>query len=302
LATLKDSEHGYFLTVERIKSPEKRFADFETVFKLTTNKSAELLNTLVYAYIFFEKDSKLFSEKINAILPRHQDLYLIDFDDISNEEVQGIFDVIERFGYKAVYEQLNSGLFFGTNETGEVFLFNNTLINYLIENGADETNLPELSLKVADNLNEFANLYDKGLVPLDFHKYYQGETKIINESNFDIYAPKRKIFIKPFIFEISDDSQKFYTYTESEGGPPMIQMDKIRQGENLEATLNRVLKELGLPGEFIGALVGHNFEYDKDNQGRIVPRLIVNVYINDLPDREFATKHFNGNFTPQESI
>lgn len=76
-------------------------------------------------------------------------------------------------------------------------------MKYFVEqNQFEQTS--EFNYKVADDLEKFVSLCDVGLIPLDFYAYYKKPLKIINHSGFDIVNPGRKIFIKPFIFQLNN--------------------------------------------------------------------------------------------------
>ena len=162
----------------------------------------------------------------------------------------------------------------------EVHILNPFIIEYYKVYGYDEDNIQEFNYEVSPDRASFAALFDAGLIPVNFYERYRRVSKIRNYSHINITNPKRKIFVKPLILELSNRTKKFYIKGSDKGS--MVLMDKIRQGETLHDTLVRFLKENDLADDYIGAIVQRDIEFDRDREGRLTPRITVLVYTEKL--------------------
>jgi len=218
---------------------------------------------------------RIFSVIYDCFLPISTDLINLEFG-VRDEKLAQIFS---QFELKPLYLSQKLRNYYALTKTGEVVLVNNHLINYLYGKDIPEKSLPELYYLVANSMQLFGLKYDRGLVPTDFYEYYNKPTKIINSSNLNITNPGKKVFVKPYVFELREDMGEFYQLA-GDDGQAMLVMDKIRSGETLDATLKRVLKEeLKIANDYIGAYVSSEIEFDRDRDGIITPRLVVWVYI-----------------------
>lgn len=225
---------------------------------------------------------RVFSSRLNSYLPK--DPYLLDAPPgVLKPEVKKI---INGQGFEPLFYFSDSLLFYASSkEDGTIHLLNNFLLEFFLDYGGDKDQAEEFNYQVAPNLKMFVPMYDFGLVPADFYRYYGKPTQIINHSGFDIYHIDRKVFVKPYILELNYEKQSFYTLAGE--GSSLIFCDKIREGETLNDTLRRVLKEeLEIADDYIGASVHHKLEFDRDRNGRLTPRLLVNVFVERVRDRE----------------
>lgn len=162
----------------------------------------------------------------------------------------------------------------------EINIVNPYLVNYHITWNEFSAKSNEFSYVVAPNIERFVQYMDRGLIPYSFYENYGRDLKITNLSGIKIDNPGRKLFVKPLVMQIDDEDFRFFTKQGERGS--MIIMDKIRKGETLDTMLNRILKEWGLADGYLRALVRREVEFDKDRDGFITPRIIVNVYVAKL--------------------
>jgi alpha-N-acetylglucosamine transferase len=78
--------------------------------------------------------------------------------------------------------------------------------------------------------------------------------------------------------------QSFYKLSGEHSS--LIYMDKIRKDETLEDTLERILQELGIAETFIRARVFGDIEFDRDKDGILTPRLLVQVFVDKIEKNE----------------
>ncbi|MBW6441456.1 hypothetical protein K0B04_00925 [Patescibacteria group bacterium] len=173
--------------------------------------------------------------------------------------------------------------YFAEDKTdGSMHILNNFMIDFLI-NKENQTLNREFSYKVAESMNDFAKKYDLNLVPMDFYQNYGVGTKIINNTFFDVYNIKRKVFINPYVWNFDEDRD--YTYYKNVNNG-MHLMDKVRKGENLDTALKRVLRdELKVAEDYVGAIIW-GMEFDRDREGFLTPRLNINIFVHGLLEKQ----------------
>lgn len=188
-------------------------------------------------------------------------------------------------GYKPLFmQQITQIIFTESLKDSGIHIINNYLLKYFMEPGSIREDTDEFSYRVAPNISRFIAMDDQRLIPRSFYSYYKKSTKIINESYFNIDNPGRKVFVKPYIFELDNVKQGFHDIASE--GSSLLWADKIRQGERLNDTLLRVLTELGVAEDYIAARVLPDIEFDRDKEGKLTPSLKVFVYVDKIKGKE----------------
>lgn len=227
----------------------------------------------------------IFSESFQAFIPRDLEI-VVDQVGEYNIEIHRIF---QNFGLSPLYYHQGKHIYYALNKKNEVVIVNRALINFLFEKEIPETEIGELQYVVAPNVQKFAYMDDRNLIPNNFYKFYRKSHKIINDSDFDIYNIRRKVFIKPYIMELQEERNEFYTYAGD--GSSLLFMDKIRRGETLDQSIKRVLsEELKVADDYIGAHIVEDVEFDRDRDGVITPRLIIMVYVEKINNHDWSIK------------
>lgn len=68
-------------------------------------------------------------------------------------------------------------------------------------------------------------------------------------------------------------------------------MDKIRQSEDLDKAIIRVLRdELKVASDYVGASVW-GIEFDRDKEGILTPRLKLDVFVRGLKEKHTSSDH-----------
>ncbi len=170
---------------------------------------------------------------------------------------------------------------------GSIHIINYDMLDFLISKDNQEIN-EEFSYKVANSMTDFAKKYNFGLVPIDFYQNFDTTPKIINYTYFDIFHITRKVFIDPYVWDFDTDHEARY-YDNVKNGLHL--MDKVREGENLDSALRRVLREeLKVGDDYIGAKVW-GLEFDRDKAGLLTPRLKINVFVHGLLEKHRSEDH-----------
>lgn len=192
-----------------------------------------------------------------------------------------IIRILDKYGLEPVFLSDNDIYFARKKGEKPVYIVNPYILDYYLkwENYDQADFIPSLEFyyEVAPDIQRFVQYADRDLIPNFFYQKYRKDLKIFNYSGVDIENPGRKVFVKPFIAEIDDENFNIHAVQGERG--PMILMDKIRTGETLDETLNRILKEWGVADGYLRAFVRKNLEFDKDKEGYLTPRLIVDVYV-----------------------
>lgn len=178
--------------------------------------------------------------------------------------------------------------FYAENKVdGSMHIINYAMLNFLISKDNQEIN-EEFSYKVADSMMDFAKKYNFGLVPIDFYQNFGTTTKIINYTYFDIFHITRKVFIDPYVWDFDTDHEARY-YDNIKNGLHL--MDKVREGEDLDSALKRVLREeLKVAADYVGARVW-GLEFDRDKVGLLTPRLKIDVFVHGLLEKNRSATH-----------
>lgn len=277
---------GYSASFEL--QPSHQFADqgFRLCVKLVINAEDEItLNSIRRSLINTRWVYQIFSEKLQAFLPHDPELVVDELGEY-NIEAHRIFS---KFGLEPLYYHRKNRVYYAQDVNKEVVIVNRALINFIYEKEIPEEELPEFTYVVAPNVQQFGFLFDRHLVPTNFYEYYQKSHKIINESHFDINNPGRKVFIKPYVMELQEERNEFYT--QAGEGSSLLTMDKIRKEETLDQAIKRILsEELKIADDYIGAYVPEEVEFDRNKEGILTPRLIVIIYVDKIKNREWALK------------
>jgi len=168
-----------------------------------------------------------------------------------------------------------------------IHILNNPMLNFLVEK-EDQQPSDEFSYRVADSMQDFARKYDLGLVPRSFYQNYNLSTKIINETHFDAFHINRKVFIDPYVWDFDDEHDTKYYKNVKTG---MHLMDKVRNGEDLDTALKRVLsEELKVANDYVGARIW-GIEFDRDKENILTPRLKMSVFVHGMAEKQRSQSH-----------
>lgn len=225
---------------------------------------------------------RVFSTTLGSFLPSETGLN--DVSAMVMEEKATM--VFNRKGFKPILGYQDGVRFYAESAHDHaIHIINPALLNYFSEFGTDEIPEPEFNYKVADTLQQFVAMHDAEISPVYFYEYYGRNLKIINYSFMDVWRVRRKIFVKPFLFEYDKVKQSYEMISGERSAVHFA--DKIRKGENLDMTLKRILREeLKIGNDYVRAKVGWKVEFDRDKEGRLTPRLFVSVYLTEVSKTE----------------
>lgn len=223
---------------------------------------------------------KIYSLELNSFIPE-----AVFFRDLTTVSIDPeLSEIFASYDFEPLFIEdvlKPSGIFFARKKGhDEIYIINPYLLEYYTNWGGVTAKSPEFSYEVAPNIEKFTQYANRGLLPLSFYDKFKKDMKIFNLSGIDIENPGRKVFIKPIFMQI--DNEKFQFFTKQDERGAMIIMDKIREGENLDKSINRVLKEWGLADGYLRAIVAREVEFDKDKAGLLTPRITVFVYVEKL--------------------
>ncbi len=222
-------------------------------------------------------EMRIYSTFYKCLLPR--DMELIDCASFVSENHEKAVRVLKRFNLEPIFLINGSYHYYCKNLTDNTIHFvNDNLLYHFILTENDPPATKEMSFKVAEDIEDFVRKIDFGLVPTNFYEYYNKPFKILNFSGFNINNPGRKVFIKPYILEFDVEKSDFFKIAWDKSA--LLYMDKIRQGETLNDTILRILRnELKIADDYVGATVARQVEFDLDKNNVLTPRLVVRVYV-----------------------
>ena len=261
--------------------------NFHFVAKLVINPEDEVTFNAFRQFLWHSRvNYKIYDGSYQSFIPKDPEL-ILDKIGYFNKKVHRF---LAQFKLTPVYYYQKTKHYYALNEQKEVLIINPYLLDFIIKKEITETNLEEISYRVAANLSLYAGMFEKKLLPTRFYEYYKKSFKIINNSYFDINNPGRKVFIKPLIFEFDQESCEFYTYA-GDSSSSLLFMDKIRPGESLDQAIKRILRvDLKIADDYLGAYVNEYLEFDRDKEGIITPRLIVIIYVGQIKNKQWAKR------------
>lgn len=218
----------------------------------------------------------LYNADREILVPLDPQLQLVDLEGISPLIVR----ILNQFDLTPLYVFEPNGCCYAYDSFGKVYIVNNDFLKFLMKCPIKKDDyLDDISYEVAPSLNEFGVMFDKGLIPTQFYEYLERSTKIINQSGFDLEKVTRKVLVRPYIFDLYPETSP--SLQRSFHATPRASVEtEIRKGETLHDTLLRVVHdELHLASDYVRAKVQPTLEYDRDKRGRITPRVVVDVYI-----------------------
>lgn len=226
---------------------------------------------------------EIIDQSTETIIPLSSHIYPINWHGMNPELVI----ILARLGFGDGYYDIKDKAIYVCADDGSVHIINERLVEYLMTTHFRETDqLRDLTYRVADNPSQFALKCDKQLVPRHFYSYLGKQTKILNDSGWDIESIRQKVFVRPMIYELRGDMRFYYCQTTYSG--ETLLMDKIRKGETLNDTLIRVLsEELKIAQDYVVAVVNYQTEFDRDRNGVITPRLKAYVFVDSIADEEW---------------
>ena len=222
---------------------------------------------------------RVFSTSLGSFLP--SDLGLNDTHAIVLTEKAT--NVYNSKGFKPIFAYQDVLRFYAESlRDHSIHIINPALMFYFSEFGTDEKPEPEFSYQVADTLEQFVAMHDMDIIPIYFYEYFGRSLKIINYSYMNVWRVRRKIFVKPFLYEYDKTRQSNEMISRERAAVHFA--DKIRKGENLDMSLKRILRdELKIGNDYVRAKVVHLVEFDRDREGHLTPRLFVSVYLQEVP-------------------
>lgn len=270
----------FSLEVTNTESTQGETRTTKPQIALTCDQIADNTVTL-FKYITPKLGFRMFNFFGSIFIPK--DTGLLEKPGVMNPKLEGVFKSKK---FEPIYYFKNTLDFYAqSQEDSTVHMINPYLLRYYLDFGVDEKDNPEFSYQVAPNTRRFVAMFDNKLVPIFFYDYWQKPTKIINRSGLDIEKVDRKIFIKPTVYQLNDPNQSFDQVASENSA--LNFMDKIRSGENLDTAIKRILKdELKLADDYLGAYVARDLEFDRDKEGILTPRLLVNIFLEKAASSE----------------
>lgn len=221
---------------------------------------------------------RIFSTVRNCFLP--EDVRLVDSRQLTlNEKATRVFNIKEftpLFHYKETLV-----VYALSKRDHRVHFLNGYLFAYFLTYDVETQETPEFSYPVADDVPTFIALIDQLAIPSLFYEYFRKPLRIMNLSGFNLFQVNRKIFVRPRYYEFHALRQAFVPIAPDEAA--IHTMDKIRNGETIETTIRRMLREiLKYPGDFLRVLVDSKIEFDRDRDGILTPRILAHIYLPSL--------------------
>ena len=252
---------------------DKKKSDMPPKIILTCEKSDDITINLIRNVIKYT-NCKIFNPLLNSFLTN--DPNLVDLTTAKMDKNLKLF--FKTISVKPLFQYKNSLNFFVMDKKNKnIYLVNRYLIEYFLKLGRFDEKAKDLITKVADNINVFIALFDRGLINTDFYKtLFKKDRKIINLSGFDIKKLPRNILIIPIVFKLNKASQTF-----DENRSFSQPMDILKKGDNIQ---KYVLELLGkkTDKDILVTKINTDINYEENFKGikKRIPRLTVSVFMN----------------------
>ena len=198
------------------------------------------------------------------------DPYLMDLTTIGVKPL--IAQIFKRYKLTPLFKHQYALVFFAKDRKGRIHFINRHLLEHLMEDTKKITLQKDFSIEVAPDIGRFVALYDRGLIPLSFYESYHHPAKLINWSGFDVNGFERSVFIESVFFVLDLPKQSFRQLS-------LTKRDLVPKGGKLKDYLKKALKKSKLKNELMAAKVARDIYYDAGKKGKLVPRLILSVFL-----------------------
>ena len=185
---------------------------------------------------------RIFNTKTKSFLVNEPNLLEVS----TNELELNISKVFKRYRLTPLFRFHNSLVFFAKDKKGRIHLVNRHLLEYLKDHptALKLRGAKEFSVVVAPNIGRFVALFDRGLIPINFHHYLNGRPKLINLSGLPI---SKNIIQRLICFQLDEANQTFVqTGQELDRLPKKYLAIKVNPDVNYIKQKNRLVAQLNV--------------------------------------------------------
>lgn len=172
-----------------------------------------------------------------------------------------------------IFQYNGSLVFFGKDKKGRIHLINRHLVEYFVHNPKVKTLPKEFSKVVAQNIGVFVALCDRGITPISYHKYLDGESKIVNLNGINLDKLYRDLEVSLIYFRYDQTNQSF-GQTEIPGLPAKI---KVNKGGSAVRSITNELKK-NISPNYLAIKVAQDVSYSYSKDG-LVPVLSASIFL-----------------------
>lgn len=187
---------------------------------------------------------RIYNNQLKAFIPANPDL--LDLSTITIDT--DILKAFKQYQLIPLFQLKNSLLFFCRDKQGKIHLVNRHLLEYLKTHPQKRSFQQEFSVVVAQNIGQFVALFDRGLIPLNFHQCFDQPFKMINRSGMKL---TKKTAMRLICFRLDEAKQTF-----------------IQTGQELTQ----------IPKKYLAIKVNPDINYIVEKK-RLVPQLNVSVFL-----------------------
>ena len=177
-----------------------------------------------------------------------------------------ILDIFKKYNLRPLYQYRESLIFFVLASDNSIHLVNRHLLEYLKENKEEKLFKDEFSIKIADSIDQFVALFDRGLVPLSFHKCKDEAERIINLSGLDLDSAYTDLELAPIYFSYDKEDQSM-KQNESSNYPNLID---IKKGGSIIKSMQDI--------PYISLKIAGDIVYQKI-KGKLIPKISISVFM-----------------------
>ncbi|MCX6816693.1 MAG: hypothetical protein NTZ93_02430 [Candidatus Beckwithbacteria bacterium] len=141
-------------------------------------------------------------------------------------EVNQTNPIFKQYHLTPIFRYNHSLVFFCRDKSNKIHLVNRHLLEDLTNHPQPKLFPREFSIIVAEDIGCFVALFDRGLIPINFHQFLYGRSKIINLSGFNLEKLPPHLSMNTIYFQLDHKNQSF-TQTEMPHLPQTINFKKI---------------------------------------------------------------------------
>lgn len=175
--------------------------------------------------------------------------------------------IFKQYQLNPLFQYRDSLVFFCLAKDNSIHLINRHLLEYLISSSDEKLYISEFSVKVAKNISQFVALFDRGLIPISFYKYLNGNSKVINIAGINIDKLYSDILIFPVYFNFDEKNQSF-VQNETTGFPNRIE---VKKGGSIIKSMNKI--------KYAAVKIAGDISYEKVND-KLIPKISISVFLN----------------------
>lgn len=185
---------------------------------------------------------RIYNPHIQAYLLN--DVNILDLTTIKVDPT--IKNVLNKYQLSPLFQYQNTLIFFCKASDLSIHMVNRHLLEYLLNTKESKLFKTEFSIKVAENIDQFVALFDRGLIPLNFQNYVSSKGKVINLSGHNIKKLPKDTKLQVITFVFDEENQSFVQQDTGDSIPKKYIALKVGQDYTYKVVGKKLTKILNV--------------------------------------------------------